>query len=140
MNNPSTVSVKWQENMCFEAEIQGHKIIMDADQNAGGENKGPRPKPFMLSALGGCTGMDIVSILKKMKVDFDDLNIVVTGYQTDEHPKHYYKIHIVYEFTGKNLPLDKIEYAIKLSEEKYCGVGAVYRKTMEVTSEIKLLK
>lgn len=71
------INVKWLNNMAFEAEVNGHKVILDAEAEVGGENRGPRPKPFMLLALAGCTGMDVVSILKKMKVELLDFNVRV---------------------------------------------------------------
>jgi len=134
--NKEIVTTKWLSNMAFESDVNGHKILLDADSSAGGENRGPRPKPFMLLSLGGCTGMDVISILKKMRVDIDEFNVRVEGELTEEHPKHFVKIHVLYEFTGKDLPLDKLKKAVELSEERYCGVSAVYRKTMEMTSEI----
>ena len=94
----------------------------------------------MMASLAGCTGMDVASILKKMRVDVDDFNIIVEGEITEEHPKHFTSMHIIYEFKGKNLPLDKIEKAVKLSQDTYCGVSASYRKAMELTYEIKLIE
>jgi putative redox protein len=132
------VSTRWLDNMAFESEINGHKIIIDADSDVGGEDKGPRPKPFMLAALGGCTAMDVVSILKKMRVDFKSLNVIVEGNLTEEHPRHFYKMHVIYEVEGKDLPMDKIQKAVSLSEERYCGVSVVYRKVLEMTSEIRI--
>jgi len=140
MAKKDTVSTKWLNNMAFESEINGHKIIVDSVAEVGGENRGPRPKPFMLAALGGCTAMDVISILKKMKVEPEKFNVLVEGDVTEEYPKHYYKMHVIYEFTGKNLPLDKLQKAVSLSEERYCGVSAVYRKALELTSEIKIIE
>lgn len=135
-----TVNTKWLNNMAFETEINGHKIVIDAVPEAGGKNLGPRPKPFMLASLGGCTGMDVISILNKMRVEVDSFNVRVEGDLTDEYPKHFYKIHVIYEFSGKDLPMDKLQKAVSLSEERYCGVSAVYKKTMEMTSEIRILE
>jgi len=132
----SEVSTKWIDKMSFEVEVSGHKFIIDADESVGGENKGPRPKPLMLAALAGCTSMDVVSILKKMRIDFVDFKVYVTGELTDEHPKYYKSMHVIYEFTGKNLPLEKLQNAVSLSEERYCGVSALYKKAIPVTSEI----
>jgi putative redox protein len=129
------IKTTWLGNMAFEAVINGHKVTMDANPEMGGENLGPRPKPFMLSALGGCTGMDVISILKKMQVEVDSFNVIVEGDLTEEFPKHFYKMHVIYEFNGKDLPMEKLKKAVALSEERYCGVSAVYRKSMEVTSE-----
>ncbi|MDF1574014.1 MAG: OsmC family protein [Bacteroidales bacterium] len=132
------VSTKWLENMSFESEINGHKVMIDAKVEVGGQDKGPRPKPLMLAALGGCTAMDVISILAKMRVELKSLNVIVEGDLTDEHPKHFHKMHVIYEIEGDNLPMDKIEKAVRLSEEKYCGVSVVYRKVMEITSEIRI--
>ncbi|HKK41873.1 MAG TPA: OsmC family protein [Bacteroidales bacterium] len=132
------VNTKWLDGMAFEGDIDGHKVVIDADSQVGGKNRGPKPKPFMLLSLGGCTAMDVISILNKMRVTVDSFNVRVEGDLTEEHPKHFYKMHVVYEFTGKDLPMDKLEKAVKLSEERYCGVSAVYRKAMEITSEIKV--
>jgi putative redox protein len=125
--------------MAFEAEVNGHRILVDAATGVGGENRGPRPKPLMLAALGGCTGMDVISILKKMRVDVRSFNVKVTGDLVDEHPRRYARMHVVYEFEGDDLPMDKLERAVSLSEERYCGVSAVYKEVMELTSEIKVL-
>jgi len=139
MANKQSVTTSWINNMAFESEINGHKIIIDAEPAVGGENRGPRPKPFMLAALGGCTAMDVISILKKMRIEPDDFKVNVEGDLTDEHPKQFYRIHVVYEFKGKDLPYDKLKKAVELSEERYCGVSAVYKKVMELTSEIKII-
>lgn len=130
------VKISWKDTMAFEGEINGHKITIDAHEKVGGKDRGPRPKAFMLYALAGCTGMDVVSILKKMRVELVDLDIKVSGELTEEHPKQYYKMHVIYEFWGKDLPMAKLEKAVSLSEERYCGVSAVYKKVMPVTSEI----
>jgi len=133
------VKVNWLENMAFEAEVNGHKIIIDAAEPVGGENRGPRPKPLMLVALAGCTGMDVVSILKKMRVELDGFNVVVEGDLTEDHPKQFSQMRVIYEFKGKDLPMDKLENAVNLSEERYCGVSAMYRKAIGITTEIRIL-
>ena len=132
------VRISWQENMAFEADVNGHKIILDAAEGVGGENRGPRPKPLMLTALAGCTGMDVISILKKMRVEPDNFDVIVEGDLTEEHPKQFYKMNVIYEFTGKDLPLEKLKKAVSLSEERYCGVSALYKKAIELTSEIRI--
>ena len=131
-----SVTTKWLNKMAFEAEINGHKIIMDADEEFGGDNRGPRPKPFMLAALGGCTGMDVVSLLEKMRVHIESFAVKVEGDLTEEYPKQFYKMHVIYEFTGKDLPGEKLEKAVALSTERYCGVFAVYQKAIEMSTEI----
>ena len=135
-----TIKAEWKGNLVFETELNGHKLTMDAPSESGGQDLGPRPKILMLAALAGCTGMDVVSILGKMRVDIEKCDVSIEADMTEEHPKHYSKMHVIYEFTGKNLPMDKLEKAVKMSEETYCGVGAAYRKAMEITSEIKVKK
>lgn len=133
------VDVTWLSNMAFEVNSDNHKFIIDVDENNGGNNQGCRPKPLMLAALGGCTGMDVVSILKKMKVNFDYFNVKVEGNLTEDHPKHFTDMKIIYEFRGDNLDINKIEKSIQLSLDKYCGVNAVYKKALNVTYEIVIL-
>ncbi|MFW6389231.1 MAG: OsmC family protein [Marinilabiliaceae bacterium] len=134
----TSIDLKWTGNMAFETEMNGHKLIIDADPSVGGENKGVRPKPLMLVSLAGCTGMDVVSILKKMRVEVEDFNVRVEADMTEEHPKHYNKMKIIYSFKGNDLPREKIEKAVNLSEEKYCGVSAVYKQAMDISTEIRL--
>jgi len=90
----------------------------------------------MLTSLIGCTGMDVISILKKMRVDVKDFKVHAEAELTEEHPKHFHKMHVTYEFWGKDLPMDKLKKAVNISEERYCGVSESYRKAMELTSEI----
>ena len=130
------ISISWKKGMAFEAEVNGHKIMLDAAEQHGGKDLGPRPKALMLVALAGCTGMDVVSILTKMRVELDNFDVKVEGEQSEEQPVHFISMHIIYEFWGKDLPVDKLEKAISLSHERYCGVSAVYRKAMPVTHEI----
>jgi putative redox protein len=126
--------------MVFETEVTGHKILLDADEKAGGEDKGPRPKPLLLSALAGCTGMDVIYILRKMRIEPSYFNVSVDGTLTEEHPKQYDKIHLVYEFKAEDgLNEAKVETAVGLSQEKYCGVSALLKKGARVTYEIRYI-
>ncbi len=133
-----TFKTTYLDGMAFETEISGHKLIVDAHDEVGGEDRGPRPKPLIMAALSGCTGMDVVSILKKMQVAYDGFEIVMDSEMTDEHPKTYTKIHMTYIFKGKDLPLAKVEKAVKLSQERYCGVIDMLNKILDLTYEIKL--
>ncbi|MGC9352481.1 MAG: OsmC family protein [Mariniphaga sp.] len=134
------VNMAWTDKVAFETDMDGHKVVIDATKESGGSDLGPRPKKLMLTALAGCTGVDVVMILKKMKVEPEAFNVIVEADVTDEHPKHYNKMKVIYQFKGKDLPKDKLEKAIKLSEEKYCGVTAVYKKAMEMESEIRIVE
>ena len=135
----SKVNCNWAGNMAFEAEINDYKLMMDASPEVGGEERGPRPKPLTLASLGGCTGMDVISILKKMKVVPEYFNIEIDGELTEEHPKYYHKIHLQYQFKGKDLPIEKLKKAVSLSQEKYCGVNELLKKGAEVTYEAIIL-
>jgi len=130
------ISVSWKDGMAFEGKVDGHKIILDAGQQFGGRNLGPKPKSLMMVALAGCTAMDVVSILSKMRVGLENFDVGVEGELSEGQPVHYTGMHIVYEFWGKDLPIEKLEKAINLSHERYCGVLAVYRKAMPVTHSI----
>ncbi len=133
-----SISVSWLKDMSFEADVNGHKLYLDASPEHGGKNLGPRPKPLMMVALAGCTGMDVVSMLQKMRVNYESLNILVEGDLTEEHPKLFKSMKLVYEFKGEDLPMDKIQKAVDLSRERYCGVYAMYKEIMELEYEIRV--
>lgn len=137
MAEKHSIITKWKEGLAFETNLNGHVLKMDAPVEGGGTNTGPGPKKLQLAALSGCTGMDVVSILKKMRVEIEGLNIEVEGNLADEHPKYYTSMHVIYHFKGKNLPIDKLQKAVKMSEDTYCGVRALYSKAIEMTSEIR---
>lgn len=134
----TTIQAKLKDNMAFEMKLDGHNFITDASKEIGGSDLGPRPKQLLLAGLIGCTGMDVMSILKKMKVEIKDLDIKVESDNTTEHPKVYENIHLIYFFKGDNLPEDKIKKAVELSQERYCGVSAMLKKATNVTYEIKM--
>lgn len=134
------LDLAWKQNLEFETDLDGHKLVLDVNEESGGSDAGPRPKKLMLAALAGCTGMDVVMILKKMKVFPDEFNVLVEGDVADDHPKKYTKMKIIYQFKGANLPLEKLEKAVKLSEEKYCGVSAVYKEALELTTEVRIVE
>lgn len=136
-------TTKHLDGMAFEMTLDGHhKLIMDSDDDFGGKDRGPRPKQLLISALTGCSGMDVVSILNKMKVEFTSFEMKVETEMTEEHPKTYSKIHMIYEFTGKNLQASfkKIEKAVDLSQNRYCGVADMLGKAAVLTSEIRLIE
>ena len=129
---------EWKGGMEFDIELQGHHFTIDADDTVGGSDKGPRPKPLVLSSLAGCTGMDVVYFLRKMRMEWNSFKLEVKGELTDKHPKVFKEIMLHYIFTGDNLNIDKIEKAIKMSQEKYCGVTAMLNKTAAINYEIVL--
>ena len=134
------IKIQWKEKMLFNAESLGGNFNIDAEEAVGGQNNGVRPKALMLTSLAGCTGMDVVSLLKKMRSEVDDLEIDVTGELTEEHPKYYKKVHVEYRFYGKEFKKDKIEKAVNLSQERYCGVSEMFRQFAELTIDIKYIE
>lgn len=134
------VETQWKGQMQFEASIGTSKVLMDAALESGGTDAGPQPKKLMLAALTGCTGMDVVSILQKMKVNFDTFKISVQADVSEEHPKYYTKVHLVYEITGKDIDRAKVEKAVQLSQEKYCGVSHMFRHFSQLTYEIQVIE
>jgi putative redox protein len=131
-----TITTKWLSDLAFEAEVDGHKIYMDSSMEHGGKNTGPRPKPLMMVALAGCTGMDVASILKKMKVNYEDFSVEVEGDVTEDHPKRFEGMKVIYRLKGKNISRKYVEKAVNLSITRYCGVSANYVKAFPITHEI----
>ncbi len=129
----------WKSDMAFEADMNGFKMMLDADPAVGGQNQGPRPKPLTLVSLAGCTGMDVISILKKMRIEPEYFNVSVEGELTEEHPKYYHKIHMIYELKGQDIDPEKVEKAVSLSQDRYCGVSALLRHGAELTHEIRII-
>jgi len=133
------VEANWTGQMKFKIESPGGILTVDAAEEFGGSDSGLRSKPLMLSSLAGCTGMDIASLLEKMRVTVDKVNIHVSAELTEEHPKIYKKTHIVYTFTGQHLDEAKLEKAVNLSFDRYCGVIAMFKSFSEVTFEVVYL-
>ena len=134
------VENKWIADMHFNIVQTGGEISIDADEAVGGKSKGLLPKPMMLSALAGCTSMDVVAMLKKMRAEVAGFEVHVTGDLTEEHPKVYQKVLVEYLFYGKDFQKDKIEKAVDLSVTRYCGVMEMFRSFAEVTVEIKYIE
>jgi putative redox protein len=133
-----SLTTTWKGNMQFDALVSGHHLMMDALPISGGEDSGPRPKELMLAALAGCTGMDVISILKKMRIEVESFDIEIVADITEEHPKHYTAMHIIYKLKGKNIDPEKVKKAVDLSQDQYCGVSEVYRKALALTYEIQI--
>jgi putative redox protein len=133
-----SLDVAWKGQMKFETELDGHQLIVDAKPEAGGQGSGPSPKKLLLLALAGCTGMDVVSLLSKMRIEVENFRITVKADVTEEHPKHYEAMHLLYHFKGKDLPLEKLQKIVTMSQDKYCGVAATFKKGLPVTWEIVL--
>lgn len=138
-STPSLVKVKWIDGMRFVAtDSLGHSIVMDASKQVGGEGAGFSPLQLVLAALGGCTGIDIIDMMRKQRQQVDDLEIVVSGERVKEPPRVYSSIHVEYRVKGKDIKEKAVKRAIQLSEDKYCSVGAMLRAKAKVTSSYTL--
>jgi putative redox protein len=116
-------TLKWTGNMAFSGNtLTGHEIKIDAAEEIGGQNTGARPMELLLYAAAGCTGIDIISILKKMRLEPSSFHMEMKGDRAEEAPKRYTNIHIHYVLEG-DLPEDKVARAIQLSKDKYCSVA-----------------
>ena len=131
------ITAEWKGGMTFESDDPGGKtVIMDTEIEGSDERFGISPKAAMLSALASCSGLDVVSVLEKMKVTDYEFKMDVEGELTQEHPKYFHKVKIDYHFTGKDLNQKKIKKSVDLSVEKYCGVMEMFRRFAEVSIEI----
>lgn len=129
------IKTVWQGKMAFaSSNEEGLTVPIDVKKDAGGEGRGQSPKQLVLSGLAGCTGMDVISILEKMRAMPESFRIEVEAEQTEEHPKIFKKIHLKFIVKG-DVPEDKLGKAIKLSQERYCGVSEMLRKSAKLTYE-----
>ncbi len=128
------VSTTWLGDMRFEStNPSGHNLFIDAGEDNGGKSEGHRPKALMLSGLAGCSGLDVASLIKKMKLEVTNFKIDTEANLTDEHPKIYDKVDMQFHFYGPNLNEKKLQRAVDLSIEKYCGVMEMFRQFCTLT-------
>ncbi|KYH33527.1 OsmC family protein [Neomoorella mulderi] len=133
------VTVNWAGKMQFVGEDgAGHQVAMDASPVYGGENQGTRPMDLMLMALGGCTGIEVTHILRKMRVSFDKLTIAVEGERAADHPKIFTRMRVVYDFQGANIPPEKVAQAIKLADEVYCSAANMMKTAGSIEYSFKI--
>jgi putative redox protein len=132
-------TLKWFGKMGFVAKSDSnHAVVMDASPEVGGENAGSRPMELLLQGLGGCTGMDVVSILQKKRVALDSFAMEIQSERAAEHPKVFTKIHLKFIFNGREIKPKDVERAIELSETKYCSASAMFRHTAEITTSYEI--
>ncbi len=129
------VDTVWAGKMAFDCHIGRHTIRLDTMPEAG-EDTGPGPKILLLSALSGCTAMDVVALLAKMRIPFDQFKVEAAAETTEEHPKVYTAFHLRYIIRGEGVREDKVRQAIERSQEKYCGVSAMLRAHAPITWEL----
>jgi putative redox protein len=138
------VIVEAKVNLLKDMQFQGiassgHTLVMDADDTSGGTNAGFRPMELLLVGFGGCSGMDVISILRKKRQKVSELEVNVQGEKTDSYPKVYKTVHIEYIVKGTGIEKEAVERAINLSLEKYCSVGATLAKAGTITHSYKIV-
>ncbi|MBC8494373.1 MAG: OsmC family protein [Candidatus Thioglobus sp.] len=132
-------TVKWIDGMMMVGEsASGHAIVMDGPEELGGNNLGVRPMEMLLLGMGGCTTVDVISTLKKMREVVDDCRVEISAERADEHPKVFTKIHLHFVISGNNLNEKKIAKAVSLSADKYCSASIMLGKMADVTHDFSI--
>ena len=130
------VSVKWEHNLMFQGIADNRIIDLDAGLNEGGNGAGMRPKALLLIALGGCTGMDVVNLLTKMREKFSSFEVNIEATINPEQPLVYNGFEVTYLISGKEIHTPKVVKAVTMSMNTYCGVASMLRKVAPVTYHI----
>jgi putative redox protein len=139
--NKKKIVLNWKGNFRFEVKTEkGLVINFDAPSKYGGEDSAPTPMETVLACLAGCTSFDVVSILKKKRQNISDYSVVTEAERSEEPPEVFTRIHIKYIVKGKNISKEAVERAIQLSYDKYCSVGAMLRKTAEITTSYEIIQ
>jgi len=133
------LSVNWVDGMLMVGKSHsGHSITMDGPVEIGGENLGVRPMEMLLLGVAGCTMIDVVTTLKKMRQDLSHCETKISAERANEHPKVFTDIHIHFVVKGKDLDSKKVDKAIKLSAEKYCSASIMLGKTAKITHDFEV--
>jgi putative redox protein len=135
----NTITSVHQGGMNFSTLLNGHNVIIDLEKAGGGSNAGPGPKILMLVSLAGCTGLDVVSLLKKMRVKYTDFSITIKAHLTEVHPKIYDDVTIRYFIRVAKADEAKMNKAVSLSQDKYCGVSEMFRAFATLASNVEFL-
>jgi putative redox protein len=134
-------TVKLVDGLRFVAEgSTGHSVVMDGDLEVGGNDTASRPTELLLMGLGGCSGMDVISILRKKRQDVTGLEIVVKGEKAESHPKKFTDIHVEYVVRGRGISEDAVKRAIDLSMKRYCSVKATIEGTAKITYSYRIVE
>ncbi|MBI4318511.1 MAG: OsmC family protein [Chloroflexi bacterium] len=129
-----------KEGMRFVGTVpSGHTLVLDAAQESGGTDAGPRPMELLLLALGTCTGMDVISILHKKRQKVTGYEIVVRAERAADYPRIYTSMTVEHIVRGKRISPEAVRRAIELSDEKYCSVGAMLRQSAALTSTFRIV-
>ncbi|MHB9091915.1 MAG: OsmC family protein [Chloroflexota bacterium] len=140
MANKVDAKLTWEKGMAFTGHTgSGHEMRLDASAESGGADSAGRPLETLLVALGGCTGMDVVSILRKMRQEVTDYEINLHAERAREHPKVFTRVVVEHVLTGHNLSEDAVKKAIGLSENKYCSANAMLRKAVPIEFRYRIV-
>ncbi|HEX6541323.1 MAG TPA: OsmC family protein [Ktedonobacterales bacterium] len=140
MASEKFATAHFEGGMKFTARSgSGHELTMDTAESDGGENTGFSPMELPLVALLGCTGMDIVSVLRKMRQDVTNYDMSAHGIRAETHPKVFVSIEVEHTFTGNNLAADSVRRAVELSATRYCSVSGMLERTATITNKITLI-
>src|SRR5690349_13439783 len=132
MKKEHEVELEWKGDLSFNVGVDEHLIVLDGVD----DHNGLCPKPLMLASLAGCTAMDVVCMLREYKTEYKKLKVKVVGQLSKTKPQTYIQVHIIYQFSGKDLDMEKINKAVSLSVDEQCGVLMMFRKFAEVSYEI----
>jgi putative redox protein len=133
--------IKWVEQVTFLGETDsGHAVVMDGSPESGGRNLGPRPMEMLLLGAGGCTSFDVIHILKKGRQQVTDCEVDIQAERATEDPKVFTKIHMHFVVSGRELKMELVERAIKLSAEKYCSASIMLGKTADITHDFEVIQ
>jgi putative redox protein len=135
----TTARITWVQDALFVGESgSGHTITMDGSPDVGGRNLAARPMEMVLIGMGGCTAIDVASMLKKQRQDVRDIIVELEAERADDHPKVFNQVKLIYRVRGKKLNKALVERAVTLSDEKYCSATAMIRKSATITHQIVL--
>lgn len=141
MGEVLTVRSRLLDGMQFAAEAgSGHTVILDAAEHAGGQGAGFVPMELLLVGLAGCTGMDVISILRKKRQQVTGYEVRVRGERAEDHPMVYTDITVEHVITGHDVSPEAVARAIELSEAKYCGAGAMLGKTAKLVHTFRVVE
>ncbi|HTK08236.1 MAG TPA: OsmC family protein [Ktedonobacteraceae bacterium] len=130
-----------EDGMAFNIKTgTGHTVVVDSAVAGGGKESGPRPMELLLVALAGCAGMDMISILRKMRQDVRDYEVRVVGAREEEQPRPFTEITVEHIFTGHEIQPSAVERAIQLTEDRYCGVSAMLGKKAKIVHHYRLIE
>lgn len=135
----ATAKIVWNRGLQFVGTSgSNHAIVVDTSPDVGGFNAGPTPVELVLIAAASCTGMDVASILKKKRIDFNVFEIEVNEERATELPKYVKKIRLIYKIWGQNITEEAFKQAIELSLEKYCTVSNTLKGRAEISYEYRI--